>query len=340
MLATKYENLYYEQHQGAIHHYIRFMKNGKSFKRKVSVGLSHKEANKIALNMREDIEKNYTNVQNETIEVLYHKMLNQKKHFMYTRFEKNSNSLFKNLNIIATRTIHSLSISDLQALINERLQNKLSPSSVYQLKRLLIDIYSVSSSENIARKLEIPKFDNTVYFDIHIDDARRLYKAILDYPDLVYRSIFLFGIQGRRKGEIAYLKWSDLDLKNQRYFIRPENNKARRLVSYSLMDEQIKILEQLSHEKDFIHINENGKPLYYFQKRWKKLLKDNLIDDMRFHDLRHMLGCLAINEGFSEEYIAKALGHTSTVMVKRYSRLKDSCATMVTTSIHNILIGG
>lgn len=340
MLATKYENLYYEQRQGTLHHYIRFMQNGKPFKRKVSVGLSHKEANKIALSMRKQIEQNSLNTNDETIEVLFRKMVNQKKHFMYSRFEKNSNSLFKHLAVISKHTINSLKLDDLQTIINQGLNNQFSPASMFQIKRLLIDIYSIAKVENVARKIEIPKFDNTVYFDIHIDDARRLYKAILNYPDLVYRSIFLFGVQGRRKAEIAYLKWSDLDLKNKRYFIRPENNKARRLVSYSLMDEHIEILEQLSRESEFVHINEKGKPLYYFQQRWKKFLKDNQLNDMRFHDLRHMLGCLAINEGFSEEYIAKALGHTTTAMVKRYSRLKDSSATMVTTSIQNLLTGG
>ena len=64
MLAIKYENLYYEQRQGTFHHYIRFMKNGKPFKRKVSVGLSHKEANKIALSIREQIEQNCLNDNN------------------------------------------------------------------------------------------------------------------------------------------------------------------------------------------------------------------------------------------------------------------------------------
>jgi len=103
------------------------------------------------------------------------------------------------------------------------------------------------------------------------------------------------------------------------------------------MEEQIKVLEQLPKISDFVHNNELGRPLYYFQKRWKKLLKDNELNDMRFHDLRHMLGCLAINEGFSEEYIAKALGHTTTAMVKRYSRLKDTKATNVVDAIRRLL---
>lgn len=337
MLATKYENLYYEQKNGTLHHYIRFMHNGQAIKRKVSAGLSHKDAYRLSLTIKDKaLEENLVD-KKWTIDMLVKKLIASKKSRMYTRYEKNTLSLYNtHFSQFFNRYIETISLQELQKHINSKLET-FAHATAYQIKRLWIEIYKMEKINNIARQIEIPKFDNTVYFDIHIDDARRLYKAILDYPDLVYQSIFLFGIQGRRKGEIAYLKWSDVDFKNKCYFIRAENNKARKLTIYSLMEEQIDILMQLPRTSHYIHSNQKGKPLYFFQKRWKKLLIDNQLENMRFHDLRHMLGCLAINEGFSEEYIAKALGHTTTAMVKRYSRVKDAKATDVVNAVKRLL---
>jgi len=339
LISTKYENLYFIKKDGVFHHFIRFQYNGTNYKRKVSIGKSHKDAYRDALALKDKIIKTSDSNKTVTFYMLYRKMVETNKSRMYKRFEKNTNSMYvKHFTSFSNRLIETISLQELQEFINDKIDNY-AMATVYQIRRMLIDVYSVSSVQNIAYKIEIPKFDNTVFFDIHIDDARRLYKAILNYPDQIYRSLFLFGIQGRRKAEIAYMRWCDIDIKNKRYYVRPEINKARQHSIYELSDEQIETIKQIPCDREYIHTNEVGKPLYFFSKRWKRLLSDNGIQDMRFHDLRHMLGCLAINEGFSEEYIAKALGHTTTAMVKRYSRMKDSKAYNVTSKLNEILKG-
>lgn len=338
LISTKYSNLYYYKQDGAYHHFLRFYYNGKSYKRKVSVGRNHKEAYHIAITIKARILEDRTNRETNTFGNLFRRMVAKAKHYKSDQYEYNATSTYnKHLTHLDTRLLHSITLDELQELINVKLET-LSVSSVFQLKRIFIDTYKESkTAENIANYIVLPKTDNARYFNMSIDDAKKLYKAITEYPDVIYRSMFMFGLYGRRKGEIAYLTWNDIDLKHKRYYIKPEHSKTRTHAIYNLTDLHIETINEIPVTSDYIHVNMNNKPLYYFAKRWSRLLKDNDIEYIRFHDLRHLIGYIAVNEGYSLEQIGKALGHKSTQTTKRYSRVKEEMASVVVNAVHDIL---
>lgn len=338
LISTKYSNLYYYKRDGVYHHFLRFYYNGKSYKRKISIGRTHKDAFNIALEIKARIIEDKTKRELFTFGNLFHRMVAKAKHFKDKQYEYNVKAVFnKHFDCFKDRQLHTITLDELQDFINDKLET-LSVSSAFQMKRIIIDTFKESkTTENIGNFIVLPKLDNARYFDMQLEDARKLYKAILEYPDAIYRSVFMFGLYGRRKGEIAYLQWSDIDLRNKRYYIRPELSKTRTHAIYDLTDEHIKTISEIPHTSDYIHTNSNNKPLYYFSKRWHRLLRDIDIEYIRFHDLRHLIGYIAVNEGYSLEQIGKALGHKSTQTTRRYSRVKEETAKVIVDAVHNVL---
>ena len=47
---------------------------------------------------------------------------------------------------------------------------------------------------------------------------------------------------------------------------------------------------------------------------------------IRIHDLRHLIGGVLVSEGKTLEQIASILGHTSTNVTKRYSKVRREVA--------------
>jgi len=338
LISTKYENLYHYELDGVFHHFVRFSYNGKQIKKKISVGLSHKNAFKRAIEVINSFIHTIESRPVDTFGVFFSRMVNKKRAYLNKQYYYIATKTYdKHLFTFNDVKLVNIDLDMLQDLINEKLLS-LKTSSVYQIQRLIIDIYAMQDVlPNLGNAIVLPKYDSEVQFDIDIEDARRLYQVILEYPDPIYRSIFMFGLYGRRKAEIAYLRWSDLDLKNKRYYIRPEHNKVRRHAIYKLTDIHIETIGEIEEKADYVHLNEKGNPLYYFRKRWVKLLTDNELPYMRFHDLRHLLGGIAVNAGYSLEQIGKALGHKSIQTTKRYSRMKEETASLVVDGVHKLL---
>jgi site-specific recombinase XerD len=61
---------------------------------------------------------------------------------------------------------------------------------------------------------------------------------------------------------------------------------------------------------------------------------------MRLHDIRHLIGYLAINNGHTLEQIGYVLGHASTATTKRYSNMKSKGAASVLSTVFDKLGAG
>ncbi|WP_291891620.1 tyrosine-type recombinase/integrase [Campylobacter sp.] len=61
------------------------------------------------------------------------------------------------------------------------------------------------------------------------------------------------------------------------------------------------------------------------RKHWQKVL-DKLGIHIRIHDLRHLIGGVLVSESKTLEQIASILGHTSTSVTKRYSKVRQEVA--------------
>ena len=60
--------------------------------------------------------------------------------------------------------------------------------------------------------------------------------------------------------------------------------------------------------------------------QWRNIRALAGLPKMRLHDIRHLIGFMGVNSGYSLEQIGSVLGHSSTATTKRYSNIKSDSA--------------
>ena len=154
-----------------------------------------------------------------------------------------------------------------------------------------------------------------------------------------YKTLFMLAIfSGARQGELLGLKWADVDWKNSQIhiqrtygkgtFYKPKTKTSNRKIDIG--PSMMKALKKWRlpcplNDLDLIFPSEAGNPLAeapMVRKFFKPALKKAGLSDMRFHDLRHTMASLMIEQGENIVYIQRQLGHSSpTVTLNVYAHL-------------------
>jgi integrase len=183
---------------------------------------------------------------------------------------------------------------------------------------------------NPADLIQIPKFDNQVSVDLSDEQIKKLFDLLYAYPIEPYRSMFIWLTHGRRLNEVLSLKWKDINFNNGTYTIQSENNKVRKPMTYKLSSEQLATLEAIDNESQgyvFHAIKDENKKMDKgtIRTHWEKIISELGIH-LRMHDLRHLIGGTLVSSGKTLEQVASVLGHTSTSITKRYSKVRQEVA--------------
>lgn len=246
--------------------------------------------------------------------------------------------------------ITDFKFKDAQLFVNELLEKGLKPKTV---KNIVNDFkvlfnYAIKNeyiNKNPFQYVEIPKFDNRVYFDFTEEEIKRFIRTVLNYPDQKFRGIFIFLLHGRRLNEVLSLTWENVDFENEVYFIPPQINKARRFMTYQMTSllkdilQRQKILNQIQCSKSpyVFPSSVTCRKIQDIRKQFKKLLKLAKIDKkMRIHDIRHLVASYSINYlGLSVEEVSYTLGHTSIEITQRYINPRAEISKKVVEKILN-----
>ena len=178
--------------------------------------------------------------------------------------------------------------------------------------------------------IQIPKFDNEVNVDLSEEKTKELYDILYNYPLEPFKSVFIWLSHGRRLNEILSLQWSDVNFNNLTYTIRFENNKVRKPMTYKLSSELMETLQCIGIKSQgfiFHAINDKNQKLSKetVRNHWNKVI-EQLGVSLRIHDLRHLIGGVLVSNGKTLEQVASVLGHTSTSVTKRYSKVRQNVA--------------
>ena len=253
-------------------------------------------------------------------------------------------------NAIGTKNVRTLNFIHYQNFFNSLLK-KLKPKTVKNMKSDMQVCVNLAVrlgiiQENPLKYIEFPPFDNKVYFTLPIEEQKRIFQAILNHKEFIYRNIFLFLAHGRRLNEALSLKWKHVDLENNRYHIPSSLNKTRKNMSYEMTETLRSVfLYQLYLAKkhdyysldSYVFFNPQTKNRFIdIRRAWRRFLKSNNLPKMRIHDIRHLVGTYSINYlNLPIEKVSHTLGHTNILTTQRYVTKRPKTAKEV---IDNILI--
>jgi len=350
-----------------LHLRVQILKDGKKYQKKKTKSFSkvttlNKAIDKmIALRteISEDLkdgtiqEERATGINKDTpltLNLLFDNHIKQKEN---TLAEKTINSYkgFYNTwirdNVIGNTLIKDITKSQLQSIVNKILKKR-APRTAKTLKEVLNPIFrqqffSGTITSNPIELLEFKKFDNTKNPELSEDEIKILYQAIrdYDYEDDVFKNIFIWLSHGRRVNEVLSLQWDDINIEDGTYTIKLESNKARKNMIYGLSDELLDTLSNRDKTAKYIFhsINDKNKKMHNdtIKRHWLKILEDAELENIRIHDLRHIVGLTLVNAGESLETIAAVLGHTTTSITKRYSKVRTETATKATSKFMEII---
>jgi integrase len=156
---------------------------------------------------------------------------------------------------------------------------------------------------------------------------------------------------GLRQGELLGLKWKDVDIEAGTLQVRrtlttakggpvlsaPKTKGSRRTVRLSRtalealrghLERQLREIDQagdLWHENGLIFASEVGEPLSRYHvtaHRFKSLLKQAGLPEIRFHDLRHTCATLLLSQNVNPKVVSEMLGHaTIAITLDTYSHV-------------------
>lgn len=150
-------------------------------------------------------------------------------------------------------------------------------------------------------------------------------KTILKHLGQGWKVVVLLGARaGLRRGEIALLKWADVDFKNNQIYVAPNKTEGHRYVP--IAEDLRKALEKARKAKpkaeyvvnvgDASHRSSAG----YLSAYYRKLTAD-LPFDCKMHKLRHTFASHLVQSGVDLYRVSKLLGHSSIQMTEIYAHL-------------------
>ena len=170
---------------------------------------------------------------------------------------------------------------------------------------------------------------------LNADEVRLFLRTVLEHSPEQY-PLFLCAIHtGMRLGEVAALKWGDVDFNGKfltvrRNYVEGEIipfTKTKKIRRIDLSDTLLDALQQLKRERrevwlkkgnneipEWVFCNQQGNPAdmqNVKNRHFYKCLEKAGLRRIRFHDLRHTFASLLIQDGQPLAYIKDQLGHSS-----------------------------
>ncbi len=235
--------------------------------------------------------------------------------------------------------IHEISYLDVEVFIselkcsNKRINNILVPMRSlmkFALKASLIDRNPMDLIENL--KVSKPDID-----PLSMDEVNRF----LDVVEPFYRPFFTVAFfTGMRFGEMAGLKWKNVDFKLGVIKVREtrvRGEEGRPKTAGSVRDIKIlpPVVEALREQRkitmgrsDYVFLNRKGRPLlpnsinYHI---WKPALKKAGLKPRSLYQTRHTFATLMLDGGELPGWVQKMMGHVSLKMIleRYYSYIKN-----------------
>lgn len=126
---------------------------------------------------------------------------------------------------------------------------------------------------------------------------------------------------GQRRGNVASMRWDELDLSAGLWFIPPDKAKSKRGHVVPLTEHALKIIKRRhGNGSPWVLPADRSRGNHYRDPKhaWSQVRELSGLDDLRLHDLRRSLGAWMQKGGESLQTIGKALGHADVSVTSKF----------------------
>jgi len=232
-----------------------------------------------------------------------------------------------------------------QALLNRKLKDGLSPKSVRYIRGTLRTALNQAMrwglvSRNAAAAVDGPRVTHYEIQPFTTDEARRFLTAIRgERLEALYSVALTLGL---RQGEALGLRWSDIDLQMgyvrvtrqlQRFdgvfhLVEPKTERSRRTIvvppsiARGLKEHRERQTEERARaganwkDWDLVFTRSDGHPLdgTVISHQFHNVLSRAGLAQRRFHDLRHSCATLLLAQGVPARVVMEVLGHSQIAL--------------------------
>ena len=198
-------------------------------------------------------------------------------------------------------------------------------NTTLEILRPLFDfaIKNKALRDNPTRSIKLKK-DNTKKIVINgAEMFKRIFEGINDYyaTQPFYRALFLFGFTGRRKSEILKLKWENMDLDNNYYWIEDTKNNEKQ--KYELPNFIKEALLQIQDTRTGLVFKSpvTGRMLENTDGQMNKLKKHLEMPELTLHYMRNVLVSALAERGTEAITLSGMLGHRDATTINKYLSL-------------------
>lgn len=170
---------------------------------------------------------------------------------------------------------------------------------------------------------KVSKFkENKGRVEYHTEEEIKEILAIFN-PD--WQVAIRLGFQaGLRRGEMAALKWKDVDFKNNQIYVAPNKTEGHRYVPMVKKLHKALLAAKKRAKKGteyVLNLGEDRNSPYYLSIYYLKRTKEKLPFKCGLHKLRHTFASHLVQNGVDLYRVSKLLGHTSIQMTEIYAHL-------------------
>lgn len=201
---------------------------------------------------------------------------------------------------------------------------------VFQITKSMLE-FAVNNDyciKNVAKACTINRYESK---ERQILTKEKI--KILEESDNKYRDFFVFILYtGLRRGEVAGLKWSDIDFKNREIHVsrsmsfvtnqgKLKSTKTGKIRTIPILNKTYEILkrqpigEYVFSKQDGKHLTESA-----IDRMHESILKDTGLN-FKLHELRHTFCTILYYAGVSSLHASQIMGHSLAVMQEIYTHL-------------------
>jgi integrase len=304
--------------------YVDFRFKGQRIRE--SIGPSRKNAEKvIAKRKTEIVENKYFDVRKDPSPIRFYDFA--KEYLQWAKANKKLSSLQRDLCSLRalnkefeTKILQEITMWQIEKYKVKR-KEKVKPATLNRELALIKHLYVKAiewgkAKENPAKKVKLLKGEVKRVRYLMPDQVQIF---LSNCEDFLKPIVTLAVHTGMRKGELLGLRWDQVNFGQGFITLLDTKNHERRDIP---MNETVKTtLRAMDRQDEYVFSGFYGRRFDRIKRSFHDALKKSVIEDFRFHDLRHTFASNLIMAGEDLNTVRELLGHKDLTMTLRYAHL-------------------